>query len=129
MLGNAVQLAGCLLPFILLFNLDRFFKAKKYVSMHKRINGLIALSNQAKKGIINHREIKLTKYEAAWYGALSALYITIGYILATAELDWRINTIWIRLLIFALITIVLVYFASFICSIATKKYVNELDDK
>lgn len=123
MLGNAFQLAGCLLPFVLLFNLDRFFKTKRSVTLLTRIASLIASSDRETE-MVRRREIKLAKYEGAWYGAWSAGYIIIGYILATGEIDCRINTLLLRLFIFILITFVLVVLASGICSFATKKYAD-----
>lgn len=128
MLGNAIQLAGCLLPFVLLFNFDKFFKPKQYVAMMTRIVGLTALTSsepETEKEIFRRRLTKLTKYEAGWYGAWSAGYIIIGYIIATLEFDWRISTVISRLVIFAIITIVLVVLASGICSFATKKYADK----
>ncbi|WP_054029135.1 hypothetical protein [Bacillus sp. FJAT-28004] len=128
MLGNAIQLAGCLLPFVLLFNLDKFLKSKKYVAFMTRIAAFTAVTSlepETKMEIFRMYREQLTKYEAAWYGAWSAGYIIIGYIIATLELDWPINTLLCRLFIFVLITFVLVFLACGICSSATKKYADK----
>lgn len=130
MLGNSIQLAGCLLPFVLLFNLDKFFKSDEYITIMNRIFDMIASTSSQNRELaterLERRKIRLTEYEAAWYGAWSAGYITIGYILATLELDWHINKLLYRLSIFSFITLVLVLIASKVCSYATKKYFDKI---
>ncbi|WP_274364719.1 hypothetical protein [Paenibacillus thermotolerans] len=131
MLGNAFQLAGCIVPFVLLFGLDRVFTSTKSVSFLNRIAHLIASDSKAMSQdrnieIVRRRVSKIIKYEANMYGAWAVGYITIGYTLATASADWIISNLLIRLIVFLSITLMLVWLASTVSSLTTKKYADKI---